>query len=70
MFLLMNSMNREVAQIFDTFVYTAGIQNGQLSYSTAVGLFKGLVGLILVIFANRLAKKLAKMGFIKKEGIT
>ncbi len=26
MFLLMNSMNREVAQIFDTFVYTAGIQ--------------------------------------------
>ncbi len=47
-------MNREVAQIFDTFVYTAGIQNGQLSYLTAVGLFKGLVGLILVVFANRL----------------
>ncbi|MDT2986340.1 sugar ABC transporter permease [Enterococcus casseliflavus] len=62
MFLLMNSMNREVAQIFDTFVYTAGIQNGQLSYSTAVGLFKGLVGLILVIFANRLAKKIGEDG--------
>jgi putative aldouronate transport system permease protein len=62
MFLLMNSMNREVAQIFDTFVYTAGIQNGQLSYSTAVGLFKGLVGLILVVFANRLAKKIGEDG--------
>lgn len=62
MFLLMNSMNREVAQIFDTYVFTAGIQNGQLSYSTAVGLFKGLVGLILVVFANRLAKKFGEDG--------
>jgi putative aldouronate transport system permease protein len=62
MFLLMNSMNREVAQIFDTYVFTAGIQNGQLSYSTAVGLFKGVVGLILVVFANRLAKKIGEDG--------
>ncbi|WP_305853368.1 sugar ABC transporter permease [Amphibacillus sp. MSJ-3] len=62
MFLLMNSMNREVAQIFDTFVYTAGIQNGQLSYSTAVGLFKGLVGLILVVLANKFAKKIGEDG--------
>lgn len=62
MFLLMNSLNREVAQIFDTFVYTAGIQNGQLSYSTAVGLFKGLVGLVLVMAANKLANKLGEDG--------
>ena len=62
MHLLMNSMNREVAQIFDTFVYTAGIQNGQLSYSTAVGMFKGLVGLLLVVLANRLAKKIGEDG--------
>lgn len=62
MFLLMNSMNREVAQIFDTYVYTAGIQNGQLSYSTAVGLFKGLVGLLLVVMANKLAKKVGEDG--------
>lgn len=62
MFLLMNSMNKEVAQIFDTFVYTAGIQNGQLSYSTAVGLFKGLVGLVLVVMANKLAKKVGEDG--------
>lgn len=62
MFLLMNSMNKGVAQIFDTFVYTAGIQNGQLSYSTAVGLFKGLVGLVLVVGANKLAKKFGEDG--------
>lgn len=62
MFLLMNSMNKEVAQIFDTYVYTAGIQNGQLSYSTAVGLFKGLVGLLLVVLANKIAKKVGEDG--------
>ena len=58
----MNSMNRDVAQIFDTFVYTSGIKNGQFSYSTAVGLFKGLVGLILVVLANKLAKKVGEDG--------
>lgn len=62
MFLLLNSMNREVGEIFDTFVYTAGIQNGQLSFATAVGLFKGLVGLILVIGANSIAKRLGEEG--------
>jgi len=62
MFLLLNSMNREVGEIFDTFVYTAGIQNGQLSFATAVGLFKGLVGLILVMGANSFAKKLGEEG--------
>jgi len=62
MFLLLNSLNREVGEIFDTYVYTTGIQNGQLSYASAVGLFKGLVGLILVIMANRLAKKFGEEG--------
>jgi putative aldouronate transport system permease protein len=62
MFLMLNSLNRDLGEIFDTYVYTAGIQNGQLSYATAVGLFKGLVGLILVIAANRLAKKLGEEG--------
>ena len=62
MFLLLNSLNREVAEIFDTYVYTAGIQNGQLSYATAVGMFKGLVGLLLVAIANRMAKKFGEEG--------
>lgn len=62
MFLLLNSMNREVGEIFDTFVYTAGIQNGQLSFATAVGLFKGLVGLILVVLVNSLAKRFGEEG--------
>lgn len=62
MFLLLNSLNREVAEIFDTYIYTAGLKNGQLSFSTTIGLFKGLVGLILVMLSNKLAKKFGEDG--------
>lgn len=62
MYLLLNSMNREVGEIFDTYIYTAGLKNGQLSFSTTVGLFKGLVGLVLVMLSNKLAKKLGEEG--------
>jgi putative aldouronate transport system permease protein len=61
-FLLVNSMNREVMDIFDTYVYTAGVQQGQYSYTTAVGFFKSVVGLILVMIANWLAKKFGEEG--------
>ncbi|MDM5299149.1 sugar ABC transporter permease [Bacillus pumilus] len=61
-YLLLNATNREVAEIFDTYVYTAGLKQGQFSYSTAVGLFKAAVGLILVMMANRLAKKFGEEG--------
>lgn len=61
-YLLLNSMNREVAEIFDTYVYTAGLRQGQFSYSTAVGFFKSVVGLILVMIANWLAKKVGEEG--------
>ncbi len=61
-YVMLNSLNRGVAEIFDTFVYTAGITNGQLSFSTAVGFFKSIVGLILVILANRLAKRVGEDG--------
>ncbi len=61
-FLMQNSMNRSVSEVFDTYVYTTGIQQGQFSYSTAVGLFKAAVGLLLVMTANRLAKRLGEEG--------
>jgi putative aldouronate transport system permease protein len=62
MYLLLNSLNRNVAEIFDTYIYTAGLKNGQLSFSTTIGLFKGVVGLILVMGSNKLAKKMGEDG--------
>ncbi len=61
-YLLLNAMNRNVAEIFDTYVYTVGLRQGQFSYSTAVGFFKSFIGLILVIFANWLSKKAGEEG--------
>ena len=61
-YLLLNASNREVGEIFDTYVYVTGLKQGQYSYSTAIGLFKGLVGLILVMVANKLAKKVGEDG--------
>lgn len=61
-YLLLNSLNREVAEIFDTYVYTSGILNGMYSYSTAIGVFKSVVGLVLVVIANRLSKKFGEEG--------
>ena len=63
-YLLLNSMNRDVAEIFDTYVYTAGLKQGQFSFSTAVGFFKSLIGLIVVMLANWLAKKPEKKASI------
>lgn len=61
-YLLLNSMNRDVAEIIDTYVYTAGLRQMQFSYSAAVGFFKSLVGLVLVMLANRLAKRFGEEG--------
>ncbi|MEF3355163.1 sugar ABC transporter permease [Paenibacillus sp. GYB006] len=61
-YLLLNSMNRDVAEIIDTYVYTAGLKQMQFSYSSAVGFFKSLVGLVLVMLANRLSKKMGEEG--------
>lgn len=61
-YLMMNGAVSNVADVFETYVYRVGIQNGQFSYSTAVGLFKSVIGLVLVVGSNRLAKRLGQEG--------
>ena len=64
-FLMVNALNRDVGDVFDTYVYRLGIQEGgKLSYTTAVGLFKSLVGLVLVVGADRIAKKTGNEGIL------
>ncbi|WP_110588640.1 ABC transporter permease [Microbacterium suaedae] len=61
-YLMTNSLNREVADVFDTFVYFMGITQGSYSYSTAVGLFKALVGVVLIFGANWLSRRFNQEG--------
>jgi len=61
-YLMLNPLNREVAEVFDTYVYMMGITQGAFSYSTAVGLFKAVIGVTLVLGANWLAKRFGQPG--------
>ncbi|WP_258313511.1 sugar ABC transporter permease [Paenibacillus sp. tmac-D7] len=61
-YLMQNSLNLSVSDIFDTYVYRSGVLQGEFSYTTAVGLFKSSIGLILIIIANKLAKKAGEEG--------
>ena len=61
-FLMANDLNASKAEVFDTYVYKRGIIMGQYSYSTAVGLFKSVVGMIMVLSSNWIAKKCGESG--------
>ncbi|RAR42805.1 sugar ABC transporter permease [Paenibacillus sp. MDMC362] len=61
-YLMLNPLNRSVGEVFDTYVYAMGITQGAFSYSTAVGLFKSVVGVTLVLGTNWLAKKFGQSG--------
>lgn len=61
-FLMITPTNREVGEVFDTYVYTKGLTQAQYSYSAAVGLFKSAVGLVLVLGSNWLAKRFGQEG--------
>lgn len=61
-FVLYNSLVYEVGDVIETYVYRVGIQQAKFSFTTAVGLFKAVIGLVLVILANKGAKKLGQEG--------
>lgn len=54
---LLNPLVASVGENIDTFVYKVGMKEGDYSFSTAVGLFKSLVGYIFVMGSNWLSKK-------------
>jgi len=57
-----NSVGADAAQVLDTFVYYRGIVGGDWGIATAAGLVKGVIGTVLVIGANRFAKRLGGQG--------
>jgi putative aldouronate transport system permease protein len=62
---LLNPLVLSTGDIFDTYVYRVGLQEGRYSLTTAVGLFKAVIGVILISGGNALAKKLTGEGFFK-----
>lgn len=61
-FLMRNDLNIEMADVFDTYIYTRGIKNGQYSFSAAAGMFKSVVGMIMVLGSDRISKACGESG--------
>ena len=58
--LLYNGSTMETADIIATYVYRRGILQNSFSYATAVGLFQTVVGVVLLVMANQISKKLSE----------
>jgi len=54
---LQNSVVSNVAEVISTYIYTIGLQKGQFSLTSAMGLFESVVGFVLVVTANAIARK-------------
>ncbi|WP_248926522.1 ABC transporter permease [Paenibacillus hamazuiensis] len=56
-FVFLNPLNVNNGEILDTYIYKQGLLAQQYSYTTAIGLFKSVVGLLLIVIGNVLSKK-------------
>lgn len=61
-FNLMNDSIISVIDILDTYVYRIGLKNGQYSIATAASLFKGVIGMILILSTHFVSKKISGKG--------
>ncbi|MFB9754901.1 ABC transporter permease [Paenibacillus hodogayensis] len=59
---LQNDSVLDVADVISTYVYRIGLQNMNYSYTTALGLFQSLVGLVLVLGVNWIVRLLGERG--------
>ncbi|WP_425516972.1 ABC transporter permease [Paenibacillus tritici] len=61
---LQNKATTEFTTTIPVLVYRWGIESGNFSRATAIGLFQSVIGIILVISADRVAKKLGEDGIL------
>ncbi|MFS0638792.1 ABC transporter permease subunit [Mesobacillus foraminis] len=58
--LLYNPLTYETSDVISTYLYRIGLESNNFSYATAIGLFESLIGLILVLTANSISRKLTE----------
>ncbi|WP_246158766.1 ABC transporter permease [Catellatospora sichuanensis] len=61
-----DAVGRDAAEVIDTFAYYYGVVNNNFSYGAAAGLFKGLLSLVLILAANRLAHAFGEDGLYRR----
>jgi putative aldouronate transport system permease protein len=63
-FLMQNPLNLGASEVISTYVYKVGLLQAQFSFASAVGLFNGVVNLILLFIVDRIAKRLGSGGLL------
>ncbi|WP_299643597.1 ABC transporter permease subunit [Devosia sp.] len=57
-----NDVNRGQIDILDTYVYRIGLRTGEYSLATAAGLFKAVIGMVMILAAHFVSKRLTGKG--------
>jgi len=60
------AVGRDVSEVLDTYVYNNGVLGGAWGVAAAVGLVKGIVGVVLVLTANKVAHIFGEQGVYQK----
>jgi multiple sugar transport system permease protein/putative aldouronate transport system permease protein len=60
--LMQSPLNLDVSQVINTYVYQVGLKSPvpQYSYAAAIGLFQGVIGLIMLVLANWAARRFSR----------
>jgi putative aldouronate transport system permease protein len=58
--LMQNSLNISTSDVITTYVYQQGLQNGQYSYATAIGLFNSVINTILIVAINTFSRRVSE----------
>ncbi|MEV0268736.1 ABC transporter permease subunit [Hamadaea sp. NPDC050747] len=60
------AVGRDAAEVLDTFSYYYGVVGNNFSYGTAAGLFKGIISVVLLLAANKVAHMFGEDGFYRR----
>lgn len=63
-YMLGNTLVKEASDVISTYVYSVGLQSARFDFATAVGLFQSVVGVVLILSVNAIAKKMGEEGII------
>ena len=56
-YVLTNPTVNNISDVISTYVYRVGLEQMQFSLTSAMGLFQSVLGMVLVLITNRLAKR-------------
>ncbi len=61
-YVLQNSSNIAVSEVFETYTYKMGVVNGRYSFASTVSMFSSVIGFVLLMIANKIAKWMGEDG--------